>query len=117
MKFIGTIIELLSFLSHADNFILWFIMGEILLFSGILFFAKISEQIKHLKERKRKETALLFFAGTGMIFFFRLILGWTIIALISCLATLIVYLLYARTYIVELNKLLKKYFKIIGFFD
>jgi len=86
-------------------------LGEILLFAGILFFAKISEQIKYLNQKKRKEILILFLAGTGAIFFIRLVLNWTFIALIAYAGTLFVYLLYARTYIVEINKLMTKYLK------
>jgi hypothetical protein len=92
-------------------------MGELLLFSGLLFYAKISEQLKYLNERKRRETALLWMAGSGLVIFLRLVLETTFFALIVYAATLIIYVLYARTYVVELNRWLSKYFKIIGFFD
>ena len=110
-------VELISFLSHEDNFMIWFIIGELLLFSGLLFYAKISEQIKHFNEKRRREIALLFMGGSGAVIFFRLVVEWSFLALGAYVATLIVYLLYARTYVVELNKWLGKYFKMIGFFD
>ena len=105
---------MVSFTSSKDHFIIWFILGEVLLFAGILFFAKISEQIKYLNQKNRKSILMLFLGGTGALFFIRLALDWTFIALIAYVGTLFVYLLYARTYIVELNKLMTKYLKFLG---
>lgn len=108
-------IELISFLSDDDNFILWYIIGQALLFSGLLFYAKISEQIKNIEKDRRSQLSTLFFGGTGMVIFFRLIFGWRIMALITFVITEFIYLIYARSYVVELNKFFDSHFPFLTF--
>lgn len=108
---------MISFLSDVDSFFLWYIIGLSLLLSGLLFFAKISVQIRNINHRKRREIALFFIGGTGLVLFIRLILGWRILAGISSVGTIIIYLFYAKTYVVELDKFIKSNFTFLGFLD
>lgn len=85
------------------------LLGDALYFGGILFFAKISEQIKHMSHKKRKELLFFFLGGTGLVIIFRLIFKWSFFSFLISAATVIIYLLYARTYIPSVNILMSKY--------
>lgn len=131
----GIIIQLFSFDSHKNEFLIWFVFGNILILSGysifkktyllsnfkilfrICFIAKPSIQITNLGSRKRKEFLAIYMFSVFFVIFFRVQVFSSILVVLCFFGQVIGYFQYARTYNGMLDDFAKRFFGNIGNYE